>query len=79
MKELRGLGLGDLLEPGQRGCGGSCDDCPSKGGCKDGAEKSAGKEDCCGTCKGECKDCPKAKSGECEGDCKDCPEKAAAK
>lgn len=82
LKELHGLGLGELLPPAKSGRG--CQDCPKKDSCKGGAcdeAKPKKAASCCGTCGGkDCADCPKAKDGSCEGDCKDCPnrEKAAA-
>lgn len=77
MKELQGLGLGELLAPAKS----ACDDCPKKGACKGGdCDKGASEKpaSCCGTCKGECKDCPKARDGTCAGNCEDCPNKKGA-
>jgi len=75
LKELDGLGLGDVLAPTKKG---DCDSCPNKGSCKGGdCDKGASKpaKDCCGTCKGDCADCPKAADGSCAGNCEDCPNK----
>ena len=77
LKELQGLGLGELLAPAKRGC----EDCPKKGACKGGdCDKGVSKkaDSCCGTCKGDCKDCPKARDGSCSGNCEDCPSKKGA-